>query len=269
MDTAPGQWVAMVRRLLGVVTARVLFVSLLLALAACGSNDSKDDALKPVPLVDFKAQERLKKVWSRNIGDGQGKKFNRLQPALDGEYIYAVDVDGRVYALERQSGKKVWKSRVKATITGGVGAAAGLVVVGSANGDVYALNQYTGELLWQAHVGGEVLSPPATDGDMVVVQTFDGKLVGLNGYSGKEIWRYNSQTPVLSLRGTAAPVIGSGIAFAGFANGRVAAVNVADGAVKWEGRVALPKGDSEIERLVDVDGSPLLTADDVIYVLRN
>jgi outer membrane protein assembly factor BamB len=239
---------------------RLLLLALLLGLAACGSNSKKEDPFKPAPLVDFEPEQRLKKVWSRSVGDGQGKKFNRLQAALDGEYIYAVDSEGRVYAFDRQSGKKIWKARVKATITGGVGVAGGLVVVGSANGEVFALNQYTGELLWDVSVGGEVLAPPATDGDVVVVQTFDGKLIALNAYSGEELWRYSSQTPVLSLRGTAAPVIDGGRAFAGFANGKLVAVDLDSGVVQWERRVALPQGESEIERMVDVDGSPLLSS---------
>ena len=248
----------------GRVVASASLVGVLLAMVACGGNKSKDELLEPAPLVDFESEQRLKKVWSRGIGDGQGKKFNRLQPALDGEYIYAVDVDGRVYALDRTSGKTVWKARVKASITGGVGAAGGLIVVGSANGEVFALDQYTGEQLWQTSVGGEVLAPPATDGDMVVVQTFDGRLVGLSAYSGEEVWRYSSQTPILSLRGTAAPVIDGVRTYAGFANGRMVSARVDNGVIDWEGRVALPKGDSEIERIVDVDGSPLI-ADSGIY----
>lgn len=234
---------------------------LLLALAAsiaCSSNSTKDDLTEPMELVDFEATIGMDKLWSRDVGNGQGKKFNRLQAAIDGEMIFAADADGDVVALDRMNGKKLWDIDLDADITGGVGAAEGILLVGSSSGKVYALRQEDGEELWQSSVSGEVLAPPATDGEVVVVQTFNGKLVGLNAVNGDKMWEYSSQVPVLTLRGTAAPVIEAGVVFAGFASGKIVSLDVDSGVVRWEGRVALAQGDSEIERVVDIDGQPLL-----------
>ena len=97
---------------------------------ACGSNDAKDELIEPAELVKFESQIKLKKLWSRDVGKGQGKKFNRLQPAIDGDVIYVVDVDGDVLALDRHDGKKIWKADVDVDISGGVG------VVGTGVGGV-------------------------------------------------------------------------------------------------------------------------------------
>lgn len=234
---------------------------LLLALAfsiACSSNKAKDELTEPMKLVDFEATIGMEKLWSRDVGNGQGKQFNRLQPAIDGDFIFAVDADGDLVALDRMSGKKLWDIDLDADITGGVGAAESMLLVGSSSGRVWALRQEDGEELWQSKVSGEVLAPPATDGEVVVVQTFNGKLVGLNAVNGEKMWEYSSQVPVLTLRGTAAPVIEAGVVFAGFANGKLVSLDVDSGVVRWEGRVALAQGDSEIERVVDIDGQPLL-----------
>ncbi len=234
---------------------------LMLALAfsiACSSNSSKDDLSKPVDLVDFEPTIGMDKLWSRDIGNGQGKKFNRLEAAIDGDMIFAVDADGDLVALDRMSGKELWDIDLDAEITGGVGAAEGIVLVGTSSGRVFALYQEDGEEIWQSQVSGEVLAPPATDGDVVVVQTFNGKLVGLNAINGDKMWEYGSQLPVLTLRGTSAPVIEAGVVFAGLANGKLVSLDVDSGIVRWEGRVALPQGESEIERVVDIDGRPLL-----------
>lgn len=243
-----------------------MVVVLLGTLLACGSSDTKDELTEPVDLVDFKPQLKMKRVWSRDIGKGQGKKFNRLRPAIDGAAIYIVDADGDVLALDRKTGKKLWKIDVKADITGGVGVGDGLVMVGTPNGEVISLDQETGELLWRVLIGGEVLAPPATNGDVVAVQTFDGVLHGLNAVNGDTLWRYQSQVPVLTLRGTAGPVIESGFVFAAFANGRLVGVDINSGAVAWESRVAIAQGESEIERVVDVDGTPLLLANTLFAV---
>ncbi len=225
---------------------------------ACGSNDAKDELIEPAELVKFEPQIKLKKLWSRDIGKGQGKKFNRLQPAIDGDVIYVVDVDGDVLALDRHKGKKIWKTDVDVAISGGVGVGDGLVLMGTESGDLIALNQEDGELLWQVRVSGEILAPPATNGDVVVVQTFNGKLFARNALNGDPLWDYSSQVPILTLRGTSAPVIENSLVFTAFANGKLVAADINSGAIAWEGRVALAQGESEIERVVDIDGQPLV-----------
>jgi outer membrane protein assembly factor BamB len=225
---------------------------------ACGSNDAKDELIEPAKLVKFESQIKLKKLWSRDVGKGQGKKFNRLQPAIDGDVIYVVDVDGDVLALDRHKGKKIWKTDVDVEISGGVGVGDGLVLMGTASGDLIALNQEDGELLWQIRVSGEILAPPATNGDVVVVQTFNGKLFARNALNGDPLWDFSSQVPILTLRGTSAPVIENSLVFAAFANGKLMAADINSGAIAWEGRVAMAQGESEIERVVDIDGQPLV-----------
>ncbi len=70
--------------------------------------------------------------------------------------------------------------------------------------------------------------------------------------------------PVLTLRGTGTPVHDNGIVYAGFANGMLAAVRAENGEPVWQHRVMLPEGRSELERMVDVDGTPVVDGG-VIY----
>lgn len=239
------------QRALGLVLAS-------LAVAACSSNKAGNEAREPAELTRFEQAYRLESLWSRDVGKGQGDRFNRLEPAVDADYIYAAGVNGVVLALDRLTGRKVWKARVGKPVTGAVGVGRDLVVVGTGSGEVVALARDDGRELWRAGVGAEILAPPATDGAIVVVQTFDGKLYGLDGGSGVERWRYSSQQPVLTLRGTAAPVIDISRVYAAFANGKLVSLDLRTGAVNWETRVAVAQGDSEIERVVDVDGAPLV-----------
>jgi len=60
------------------------------------------------------------------------------------------------------------------------------------------------------------------------------------------------------LRGTSAPMIFEKFAIAAFGNGKVIAFDVQTGAVRWEARVAIAQGRSEIDRIVDIDGSMVL-----------
>lgn len=50
-----------------------------------------------------------------------------------------------------------------------------------------------------------------------------------------------------------------GNAYAGFAGGKMVAIALSNGGVRWESTVALPKGATEIERVTDVVGLPLVS----------
>ncbi len=62
----------------------------------------------------------------------------------------------------------------------------------------------------------------------------------------------------LTLRGDSTPVAIGGGVFWGTANGRLAAAIVERGQLIWQQPVGTPKGATEIDRLVDVDASPIV-----------
>jgi outer membrane protein assembly factor BamB len=128
--------------------------------------------------------------------------------------------------------------------------------VGTDSGEVIALDDLDGRELWRARVSSEVASAPQTDGDIVAVMTLDGKLVALDRATGARRWSYDTQVPVLTLRGAARPILLDGIVIAAFPNGRLVALRAKGGEPVWEHRVALPQGRSELDRMVDVDGAP-------------
>ena len=238
-------------------------LALTLLAVGCSSNSKKE--LPPAELTDFKEEVRLEKQWSRSVGDGQGELYNLIEPAVDGQTIYAASAEGRVMAIQRESGDVLWKKDLDLPISGAVGVGNGLVLLGTMRGDVIVLDAGSGEQKWRAKVTSEVLAAPATNGDVVVVQTQDDKLVAFDAATGNQRWLYEGTVPVLTLRGTGAPLIDGRLALAGLASGKVVAVDVQRGLPVWEQRVAIPQGRSELDRVVDIDGG-LLLADGVLYV---
>ena len=241
----------------------VALLALTLMAVGCSSNSKKE--LPPAELTDFKEEVRLEKQWSRSIGDGQGDLYNLLEPAVDGQTIYAASAEGRVMAMQRETGEVLWKKDLDLPISGAVGVGNGMVLLGTLRGDVIALDSGSGEQKWRAKVSSEVLAAPATNGDVVVVQTQDDKLIGFDASTGNQRWIYEGTVPVLTLRGTGAPLIAGRLALAGLASGKVVAVDVERGLPVWEQRVAIPQGRSELDRVVDIDGG-LLLVDNVLYV---
>ena len=218
-------------------------------------GDREDEIPSLAPIEPLAAVET---PWSADAGSGTGRDWLVLAPMAENGRIYVADARGRVSAYDAASGRSVWRADTRADITGGVGAGAGLVLTGTENGEVIALRAETGAAAWRAQLTSEVLSRPRVAGDRVVARTLDGKLFGLDAESGEIRWSYDGGAPSLSVRGTSSPVIVSGVAIAGFDNGRIAAVRSATGEVLWEGVVSDPRGRSELERLADVDTDPVV-----------
>lgn len=241
--------------------------ALVLGLAAlvvgCKSSGTKEPP--PAPLPTFEAEIKLKKEWSRAIGNGQGKIYNMLEPAVEGDTIYAADVEGKVLAIDRYSGKVRWRKNLERPVSGAVGVGYGLVLLGTLQGEVIALDTDSGEVRWRTRVTSEVLAAPQSNGDVVVVQTQDDRLIALEAGSGNQRWIYESSPAVLTLRGTSTPIVTNQLVIAGLSSGKVVALDTRRGLPIWEQRVAVPTGRSELERVVDIDGNLLLSGR-ILYV---
>lgn len=213
---------------------------------------------EPMQLVDFDATVKLKKVWQRDVGAGQGEGFTHLTPVIDGDVIYSVDHKGRVVAMNRLTGKVLWQRKTKESISGGIGVEGGSLFIGNQGGELIALSTDDGSEIWRRQLSGEILSVPRSNGNVVAVQTMNGRLYALNAKTGDELWFYENSPPVLILRGTPSPIVTDTAIYAGFSNGRLMSFNPQNGLILWEQRIAIPQGRSELERMVDIHASPVL-----------
>lgn len=229
----------------------------LLVLGACASAPVREP---PAPLVEFKPDVAIREVWSARVG-GETKDWVGLVPKISDGTLYVAGPQGQVHALVLESGRSVWQTELKDKIGGAVGIGEGLVLLGTRRGEVIALDRTSGKLVWRAPVSSEVLAAPAAGGGVVVVQTVDGRLFGLSATDGKRLWVDQRTEPALSLRGTSVPMIAGAVVVAGFANGKLAALDLHSGRARWEATVGQPRGRNEIERLVDVDAASLIMTD--------
>ena len=245
--------------------SRITPIVLALALAGCGGFTSwlgGSSREKPAELVPLANQISVSTVWSTDVGGTDKQRLN-LRPRVDGNTVYAADADGRVVALDAATGRQAWKVDTDKEISGGPGSGEGLVLVGTADGEVVALDAPTGAQRWTRQVSSEVLSAPAVAQGVVVVHTLDGKLTGLDAADGSQRWQYDRVASGLGLRGSSSPVISGGNAICGLAGGRLVAIELATGFPIWETTITLPTGRSELERVVDIIGDPLLVAGQV------
>lgn len=234
---------------------RQLVVALLpLALAACSSDKPK---IEPAKLVDFQAKAKIEVRWDKDVGDaGQSVLF----PAVTREAVFAANADGEVHRFDRNTGKQVWRIDSGFAITGGVGSGGGLVLVGGEKGELAAYDEDSGKQQWLVKVSSDVLSPPKVLDGVVVVRTGNQRITGLSAKDGSRLWLYERATPTLIVRSHAGVLIRNGLVYAGFAAGKLAAINLKTGVVVWESTVSQPRGNTELERISDITSLPV--ADD-------
>ncbi len=247
----------------------VLFV-----LTGCGSMDSmnpvdwfadEDNSEPPAELVASVGIAPAQVLWTTSVGDGSDDQRVKLVPYVYDGKVYVASRSGVVRSLNASNGRQVWSVATELPISGGPGVGDGLVLVGTSNADLVALDAATGVEKWRARLSSDVLSVPKAANGIAVVHTGDGKLFGFDVTSGKQVWIYDRSTPVLTLHGSSSPIIVGDVVICGFASGKLAMLNLTSGELLWEVSVAAPRGRSELERMVDIDGDPMVQ-EGVIYV---
>ncbi|WP_305803998.1 outer membrane protein assembly factor BamB [Stenotrophomonas sp. YIM B06876] len=251
--------------------ATVLLVTL--ALSGCttmkgwfaGKDAEAKKALEPAELVKFEPTVKVDKLWSANVGKGEGRIGIRQGPAVADGRVYVAAVQGGVRALDLQSGKLIWKyepSKVKKQpklrLSGGPGVGEGLVAIGTLDGQVIALDAENGAEKWRAKVPAEVIAAPAIAQGLVFVRSNDGRTTAFDASNGTRRWFNTQELPSLTVRGNAPVVVGPGVLFIGNDDGTLTALAMQDGRPLWEQMVGTPEGRTELERMADVDGAPVL-----------
>jgi outer membrane protein assembly factor BamB len=245
---------------------RIALAIVALALHACGGDDvvTENITSRPAPLVAFEPTAAVKLVWSAQLNPDTKRRGFSLAPVVHDGKVFSTEATGRVAAYDAASGALRWEKVFEATISSGAGAAQGVVALGLENGELVALDAATGAEKFRAPLSSELLSAPQIAAGKIVVCTSDGKVSAFDAGAGNRIWSAANIIPALTLRGSGRPVVVGERVVVGFPNGHVAAFNLQNGKRLWETTVAVAKGRSEIERLVDIDATPRVF-DGVVY----
>jgi outer membrane protein assembly factor BamB len=246
-------------------TEKLVALSLLALIAGCSSLNpfsSKDVKNKPAALVELKSSIAVKRVWNYSLGKAGVYAFS---PALAGNSLFVADADGVLARLDAASGKEQWRVKTGLDLTAGVGSDGAVVVVGAAKGQILAFDA-NGKELWRQQASSEILSAPAVGDGVVVVRSIDNRIVGYDAKTGAKKWSVQRTAPALTLRNAPGLVTGGGNVYVALPGGKLLALTLAAGAPRWEVAVGEPRGATELERVTDIAGTPVLFERDVCAV---
>lgn len=235
-------------------------------LAGCSSLNpfasKKTPREQPAPLTAFKPSLDVKSTWSAKIGSTAGFFF---RPAALGSDVVVANLDGDIVRLDGASGRAIWRIRAGTKLTAGVGAGGDTIAVAGTDGVVLAFDG-NGKQRWKARASSQVLSTPAVGQGLVIVRSIDNHVSAFDIDTGERKWIVQRAVPPLTLRTAPGIVINGQVAYAALPGGRLSALTLRNGGPIWEVAVGEPRGTTELERIADLSGDPVIVSNDVCAV---
>lgn len=196
--------------------------------------------------------------WRNDILDNGNQcpkgRYLQLRPAFINETLWAASRAGKVKAYHGPALEHV--ASLHEVLVAGPTVCGNKVLVASETGEVIALDTEANEL-WRHNFGSPVYTKVACGPQQIYIRTLDGSLIGVNGENGATLWRTTLEQPALMHSEASNPVATAAGVVVASADGRVFHFSK-QGYKLWEATVALPKGRTEVERMVDSIADPVI-----------
>jgi outer membrane protein assembly factor BamB len=153
--------------------------------------------------------------------------------------------NGRVYALDLSTRSLRWSRELGAKITSSASLDDGTLYIGDYAGRLWALSAQSGATRWAGTVNGRVYGTPAVAGGRIFVPSSTGNSLTAFSTDGRELWRVSTGGYVYS-----SPAASDGRVFFGSYDGLFYAVSAASGSILWR----VPAGGPISGAAVVVDG---------------
>ncbi|ALK98204.1 pyrrolo-quinoline quinone [Massilia sp. WF1] len=250
------------------ITRKLVGVGVLALMTGCSTISSlnpfssKPKGNVPAPLVDLKGAMAVRTAWKLEVGKSRNYQFT---PALAGNTVIVAGGDGTLVRAEAASGRQVWRVKAGMDLTAGVGTDGNLIVVGGEKGQLLAFDM-DGKQLWKTQLSSEILSSPVVGQGVVVARSVDNRIVGIDAATGQKKWTVQRAAPPLTLRTAPGLVVHDKDVIVAQPGGKLMSLVLATGAPRWEIEVGVARGATELERVTDIGGYPVVFEGEVCAV---
>lgn len=165
------------------------------------------------------------KVWSREVGN------QRVSPTIEADNLYVPLEDGRLVALDVQTGAEKWVRHLTGPLSE-VLALPERVYVRSADKHLYCYRTSDGERDWRFLFGAVVRGRPAADDKRIYVTSMDNTVRAYRRSNGELLWH-----PAVPFRPTRGPELIDSVVIVSGSEAELQAFDAATG--KPVGRVTL------------------------------
>ena len=250
------------------ITRKLVGVGVLALMTGCSTLSSlnpfssKDKTNEPAKLEELKATMAVRTAWKLDIGKARGYQFS---PALAGNTLVVASADGDIARVEALDGRAMWRIKADTHLTAGVGTDGSVIAVGGAKGVLMAFDM-DGKALWKTQLSSEILSAPVVSQGIVVARSIDNRIVGIDAANGNKKWTVQKVAPPLTLRNAPGMIVAGTDVIVAQPGGKLSSMILATGAPRWDVEVGVSRGATELERVTDIGGAPVLFENEVCAV---
>jgi outer membrane protein assembly factor BamB len=122
--------------------------------------------------------------------------------------VFIGNVNGRVVALDRDTGEIAWVRVLGDFVYSSPSVAGGLIHVGSYDRRLHALDAVTGRVRWSVDFGERISGSPSVIGDLVYASTLarvprQGRTLGLDARTGEQVFAFpdGRYSPAVAVEG--------------------------------------------------------------------
>jgi uncharacterized repeat protein (TIGR01451 family) len=152
-------------------------------------HDVKHSGYTPITFVPRDYDGTLNVKWKVGLGE---RIEVEMQPIVAYGRVYIGVMNGKLHAIDEESGEIEWTYQAGGAISHTPGAGEGKIFFGTEDHKIYALNAETGTKVWTYETDGPVLSSPVVHDQTVYIGSFDHYLYALNTETGQLRWRYDA-----------------------------------------------------------------------------
>lgn len=247
------------------ISSKLVGVGVLALMTGCSTlnslnpfaSDKKGD--QPAKLVELKGSMAVRTAWKLDIGKADSYQFS---PALTGNTLVVAAANGNIARVEAETGKQLWRVKADTALSAGVGTDGNLIVVGGEKGVLLGYDM-DGKLLWKTQLSSEILSAPVVSQGIVVARSIDNRIVGFDATDGSKKWTVQKVAPPLTLRNAPGMIVAGTDVIVAQPGGKLSALILATGAPRWDVEVGVSRGATELERVTDIGGAPVLFENEV------
>ena len=177
--------------------------------------------------------------------------------STDGSSAFAANIDGNVIAVNLDDGSPLWTYETDDPIYGGPFTDGKSVFFASDDDWVYSINAATGELKWRTEIWGNG-KVSALPGSLVIVSSWDERLYAMDAVTGANVWNFWAGGSIVF--GSAAS---ENAVFFGADDGYAYSVSLEDGALNWRRKIG-----EQVRSTPALDGGVLYIASgDTLFAL--
>lgn len=224
---------------------------------------------------------KLQGFWDTGFGAGNSHRdYLIAEPVIAYKVVFAIDADAIVSAYRLDSGKQIWKQRLKPLVREDKSVAikgAGIaeydrkIYAATGFGGVFALDMMTGKKLWFYNAQTPMRIAPTVNAGKVFVQTIDNTLIALDAANGSELWRYKSAIEQTTLVGGASPAYDpeKDLVVAAFSNGELRAFKASTGSPLWSDWLVSRTRSNSLANINAIKANPVIDREVVYAVGHN